>query len=265
VAAFVALVVLSLSQATGRVIGYGRQQTTITLFLLLFCVIGAGSFLIYRQVSEKRFHVRIWTSLLTLLTVAASVLAYSSYVTTPPFLVESITATARVYDLEARTGRIEGDNTLRVLKNNLSEILWGGIGSTGLTGRPSLSIADNVGTARVVQEAGEWQARLEFNPPLHKGQRASFHLQFEVTGSNPEPVVYLKQEVRLPTESMQLNIVVPSERPCKRVDTYSEDVEEIGAKRRPESAPFLYENGGRVSWSSSNPQEGRAYVLNCYW
>jgi hypothetical protein len=265
----VILAILSLSQAAGRLLGSGDYLSASLLFVLIVFLAAVNVLLIWRFGETIVAVGRSGTAYLIIfyLIVVSALgfpVAYRSYVSAPQFLIESIAIAVTVNDIQGTSGHIEADTRFRVLRSGLDHILWGNLGATGTIKDVTVRNLDPQYRYHITEQAGQRQVNLLFPNRLSKGQQVTFVLGFDVVGSEPGGDVYWEHDVTFPTQNLQMTITVPKGRPCKSADARSEDVGVIGAKPRDEPPPLISEDHTRLTWTRTEPQEGRAYIVTCH-
>ena len=189
--------------------------------------------------------------------------ARAGYLSTPNYLVESLSIKVTVHDLEGTTGHIETSIQLKLLKDNVSEMVWGKLNSTGIEQNLRAEGGENV-TTKISQQAGEALLKLLFSKPLKRGDRIGFVFEFDVVNSVPESKTYWAHAVTWPTRNLAITLIVPRETPCKTAEAFSEDALVHGDKRRQEHPPAIFEDNSKLQWIIPDPEEGRNYVVVCY-
>ncbi len=182
----------------------------------------------------------------------------------PPYVIEESASSVTIKDLQGTAARIEARIRIRALRR-LEEIAWGRIGSTG-TIRNLRFVAEKLASeSRLETQDGLWYSTVLFGNALVRGDRATLLLEFDAVESAPEDKVEWRVPVLLTTDKVEVAIHVPSERPCKLAEAYSESTKGISAQRRQEGQPRLVEGGAMVIWQKSEPEKARNYTVVCRW
>jgi hypothetical protein len=261
---FIVLVVAWLAGSAGQLLGFG-DRTSASVVLGLAALLALADLLLINRAGKTRpIKLGGMLACATFLVGVGLASAYRGYSSTPPYILERVAITARVYDVEGRNGRIETSVQLKILRGGLKDISWGGLGSTGVVKNVIIKDTGEGFKSEVMDKAGEWQLDLHFTEPTRVGQNVTFAFGFDVVDSPPEPDTYMVHDVKWPTENLQITIDVLKERPCETVEAYSEDVALVGADKRPEAPPLLFSNKTELQWSKAFPQEGRSYWVICH-
>jgi len=189
----------------------------------------------------------------------------AKYMQLPPYMLESYTLTATERDARGMREHVEAQIEVKALEDGPREIQWGTVTSTGAI-RNLVFRALNVEYTPDIQNlGGQWQPALTFAKALQKNQRVSLVLEFDVLNPLPQNSVDWSAGITLPTGNLQINILVPGGRPCARAGAQSQDPAVIGQNRRDESLPVLADANTRLTWTKTNPELGRTYIVTCYW
>ncbi len=261
---FVMLVVIWLAGSAGQLFGFADQTSALVVLVLIAILTFANLILISRTNNRLLFK---WGGILAYTTFIIGVgfaSAYKGYISTPSYMIQSIAIKTKVYDVQGTTGRIETSVQLKILKSDIKDIAWGGLGATGVIRNVTVQDTGGGFKSEVLQEAGLWQLNLHFTEPPQKGKIITFAFEFDVVGSEPEEDTYMVHDIEWPTQNLQITIDVPGERPCKTVEAYSEEVATIGVDKKPEAAPLLFVNSTELQWSKADPQQGRSYKVICH-
>jgi hypothetical protein len=256
--------VVALSGAAGRLFGFEEQVSAWGILALAIILALANVFFINRVGNTVLVK---WGGVIAYLTFIVGIgffSVYKAYTSTPPYLIESLAIKTTVHDSKGTSGHIETRAQLKILKGDVKNILWGGLGSTGVIRNVTVTALDGDFTSEVTQEAGEWQLNLILPETPQRGQRLAFIFRFDVINSEPEDETYMVHSVTWPTQNLGITLIVPQERPCKAGEAYSEDAIIMKAEKREEHPPLLYKDNTELQWTKADPQEGRSYIVICH-
>jgi hypothetical protein len=256
--------ILSLSGTVGRLFGLEDRSGAWAILAFGIVLALANAFLVFRTLKTPRWK---WGGAIASLVVVGAIgtlSARSAYLSTPAYIVESITAKARALDLESKSAHFETRADLRILKDNIHEIFWGGLGGTGDIANLSTNRLNGDFDLNKMAEAGQWQLQLRFSKPPKRGDLVSFAFGFDIIGTEPDDKAQVVHSVTWPTQRLGITIEVPKERPCKRAEAYSAHPSIIGVDRKEELPPLLSGDASQLQWSTSDAQEDRKYVVTCY-
>lgn len=261
----VAFAILSLSESVGQLFGLEKPVSAWGILALGIVLALANIFLISRFSKTVPLKWGKAVAYLTLLSVAgwAFARARTAYVSMPPYLIESISVKTTVNDKEGTSAHLETRAQLKILRDNVVDIVWGGLGSTGVTRNVTVSAITGNFTSTAVQQAGDWQLHLKFSKPPKKGEQVAFVFAFDGVNSEPEPHTYMVHSVTWPTQNLGITLIVPRERPCRTAEAYSEDAITMEAGKHEERPPLLYGDNTELQWTIADPQEGRKYIVIC--
>jgi hypothetical protein len=260
----VVFAILSLSGTVGRLFGLEDKASAWAILVLGIFLALANAIFITRI--GKRPLVR-WGGAAAYFIVVCIIGGYSAraaYVSTPGYLIESISIKTVGTDLEGKSGHFETRVQLKILKSDIHNIFWGGLGSTGVIKNVTVSRLSGDFGSSTTEEAGQWQLHLLFSKPPKRGDRVDFAFGFDILGTEPDDKVYVVHRVLWPTRNLGITIDVPKERPCKTAEAYSGDAIIQGAERREESPPLLSGNNTELQWAKTDLQEGRRYIVICH-
>jgi hypothetical protein len=275
ISVFVMLVVVALCGAAGRLLGFVDQTSGWVVLALAAILAVANLILIIISPAGKLFRFK-WGITLGYATFligvgAASVL--NSYHNTPLYMIQSIATKTEVYDVEGTKGRIETTVQVKILKDGVEYIRWGGLGATGNIENVAYQGMSGDFNSEVIDKDGQWELTLRFPRPPKKGEFIAFSFGFDVVGAPPGGDTYMDHDVKWPTKNLQIVIKVNQGRPCKTVEAYSVDASAPGADVDPsmkkadkqtEPTPLLLINRAELQWSKADPQEGRRYTVVCH-
>lgn len=256
--------IISLFGAAGQFFGFGEWANAAVALLLAVALILANAYLI-KKFGQTLLRAK-WGSLVAYLIfiVCAGVAAtIQSYNATPEYQIENLDIKVIVHDVEGTTGDVETKVQIKFLKNGVNEIIWGGIGSTGVIKDVTANRLEGDFIVEPLTEGGLWQVRLHFTNPPKKGQQVGFVFRQHIVGAEPENHIEYVYQVKQPTKNLQMVFVPPKERPCKMAAAYSGDAFVLDDKLSAEHMPTLYNDNIELLWSKANPEQGKRYVVVC--
>jgi len=255
--------ILSLSGTVGRLFGLGDRSGAWAILAFGIVLALANAFSVFRAAKTPRLKWSFAIAFLVVVTIIGTLFAYSAYRSTPPYIIQSISIKAVGLDPEGKSGHVETRVDLKILKDNIPEIFWGGLGGTGAIKNLSTNRLSGDFDLNTTAEAGQWQLQLRFPKPPKRGDLVSFAFGFDIFGEEPEDKSYVVHRVDWPTQNLGITIQVPQQRPCQKAEAYSANVKIIGADKKAEKQPLLSGDSTQLQWSTSPAQEGRRYIVIC--
>jgi len=256
--------ILSLSGTVGRLFGLGDRSGGWAILAFGIVLALANAFLVFRTAKTPRWKWGGAIASLVVVAIIATLSAYSAYRSTPIYIIESLSIKAVGLDLESKSAHLETRADLRILKDDVYEIFWGGLGGTGDIANLSTNRLNGDFDLNKMEQAGQWQLQLRFSKPPRRGDLVSFAFGFDIFGTKPDDKSYVVHRVDWPTQNLGITIQTPPQRPCKKTEAYSADVKIIGQDKKEEKPPQLSGDSTQLQWSTSDAQEGRRYIVICW-
>jgi hypothetical protein len=260
----VVFAIISLSGTVGRLFGVGDRSGAWAILAFGILLALANAFLISRVGKTPPWRWAAAIASLVVVGVVGTLSARSAYLSTPTYIVESISGKAVALDLESKSAHFETRADLKILKDDIYEIFWGGLGGTGEITNVSTNRLNGDFDLNKTAEAGQWQLQLRFSKPPKRGELISFAFGFDIIGTEPDDKAQVVYPVTWPTQRLGITIEVPKQRPCKKAEAYSAHPSIIGVDRKEELPPLLSGDASQLQWSTSDAQEDRKYVVTCY-
>jgi len=253
--------VLPLSATVGRLFGVGDLSGAWPILAFGILLALANAFLISRVGKTSLWR---WGPAIASLVVVGLIGTHSARRAIPPYIIERLSIKAVGTDLESKSAHFEMRAELKVLKDNVHNIFWGGLGATGEIRNVTIDRLNGDFDLNKVEEGGQWQLQLNFPNPPKRNEVVAFASSFEMLGTEPDNKAYVVHSVNWPTQNLGIIIEVPKQRPCKTAEAFSADVRIIGAERKAEAPPLLSGDSSQLQWSTADAQEGRRYVVICH-
>jgi hypothetical protein len=257
--------VLSLSGTVGRLFGLEDRLAAWVMLLLGILLALANAIFITRITKRSLARWGGASAYLILVCVIGALAGRSAYVSTPSYIIEGISTKAVGLDIESKSAHFETRAQLKILRSDLHDILWGGLGGTGELRNVTVTrLLGDYGISKT-ELAGQWQLHLFFSTPPKKGEVVAFEYAFDIIGSEPDNKSLVLYRVDWPTKNLGITIVTtPKARPCKTAEAYSEDAIIFGTDRHEEVPPLLSGDNTQLQWTKTDPQVGRSYIVICH-
>ena len=259
----VVFAILSLSSTVGRLFGLGDRSGAWAILVFGILLALANAFLISRVSKSPLLKWGGANAFLIGVSIIGTLSAHRTYLLTPAYIVERLSIKAVGLDLEGKSAHFEMRAELRILKDNVQNIVWSGLGGTGEIKNVSGARLSGDFNLNKTEEAGQWQLQLNFSKPPQRNELVAFASGFDIIGTEPDDKALVMHSVNWPTKDLAITIETPKQRPCKTAEAFSADAKVIGSDRRAEASPLLSGDSSQVQWSTSDAQEGRRYVVIC--